>query len=279
MKQSEAYDHEDKICRDKASNFRGKARIMLEVLQFTSESMKEIDEKNVERLKCIFEEGGCLREAPERHVPAIIRSADLAAAVKFTASPDVSLEKLLNNPKELPPLLKFPPNVHIECLSGKHRIQAAKESRVLKPSEKWWIVDLYLEGTSHLQSMDYMLSPILLGLSQDSKRELSEEYSNSQNFSDGIIYRRIMEYDSLGNTFAAFQCWARLTKSKRCILRRFFKHKTLNSAFNRLLPIYGLWIDPEKGFCIGTLHYIMGMKIEEVGVSKKVSFVHALTIQ
>lgn len=146
MKQSEANDHGQDIFKDKASNFRGKARVMLEVLQFAPESMRDINKKNVERLKDIFEVEGCLRMEPERHVPAVVSLAALTRAIEFTASPQVSLDKLLDNPKELPPLLKFPPNVHIECLSGKHRIQAAKECTRLGPSEKWWIVDLYLEG-------------------------------------------------------------------------------------------------------------------------------------
>jgi hypothetical protein len=146
MKQSEAGEYEQRISRDKASKFRGKARVMLEVLQFSPENLRDIDEKNVERLKEIFEEEGCLREEPERHVPAVIDMGDLTRAIQFTGSDEVSLDRLLDNPKKLPPLLKFPLGVHIECLNGKHRIQAAREFPGLKPSEKWWIVDLYLNG-------------------------------------------------------------------------------------------------------------------------------------
>lgn len=116
-----------------------------------------------------------------------------------------------------------------------------------------------------------------LGLSQNSKRALSEEYSNSLNFSDGIIYRKIQEYQSFSDKFAEYQCWARLTKSKRDILKRFLKHK-LSTAFNSLLPIYGLWIDDEEGFSVGTLHKMMGMKIDEVGALKKVLFAQVLMI-
>lgn len=108
--------------------------------------MRDIDKKNIDRLKNIFDEQQCLQAEPERHVPAIVSMTDLARAIEFTASPSVSIEKLLDNPKELPVLLKFPPGVHIECLTGKHRIQAAKECTTLKPSQKWWIVDLYLNG-------------------------------------------------------------------------------------------------------------------------------------
>jgi Protein of unknown function (DUF3723) len=109
---------------------------MLEVLQFTLENMRDIDKKNIDRLKNIFDEQGFLRAEPERYIPAIVSMTDLAKAIEFTASPSVSIDKLLDNPKELPPLLKFPPGVHIECLTGKHRIQAAKECTTLKTSQK-----------------------------------------------------------------------------------------------------------------------------------------------
>ncbi|OAL33366.1 hypothetical protein AYO20_07377 [Fonsecaea nubica] len=245
VSQSEVNDYQRDIVRDKASNFRGKARVMLNVLRFTPENIRDLDRANVERLKAIYEEEGCLREGPERHVPAIISLADLTRAIEFTGTSEVSLDRLLDNPKELPPLLKFPPNVHIECLTGKHRIQAARESAKLRAVDKWWIVDLYLEG-----------------LSDKSKRALSEEYSNSLNFSDGIIFLKIIYYESAGDKFAEFQCWARLTKSKRDILRRFLARRDISAAFKRLLPFYGLWTSSKYGFNIGTLHKMIGMNME-----------------
>jgi hypothetical protein len=146
MRQSEAGDYERAISREKASKFRGKARVMLKVLYFSPERMRDINRENVERLKEIFEEEGCLRkEPPERHVPVVIDIRELNRAIECSDS-DTTLDTLLDNPGELPPLLKFPPNTRIECLNGKHRIQAAKECATLNPLEKWWIVDLYLKG-------------------------------------------------------------------------------------------------------------------------------------
>lgn len=146
MKQNEVTDYEQDISKDKASNLRGKARVMIAALKHTPESMRDLDNTNVERLKDIFTMEGCRRDAPERHVPVVISMDDVTRAIALTGSTEVSLDKLLDNPKELPPLLKFPPGVHIQCLTGKHRIQAAKECTTLPASERWWIVDLYLEG-------------------------------------------------------------------------------------------------------------------------------------
>jgi Protein of unknown function (DUF3723) len=95
---------------------------MLNVLQFTPKNMRDIDKKNIDRLKDIFNEQGCLQTEPERHIPAIVSMTDLARAIEFTASPSVSIDKLLDNPKELPPLLKFPSGVYIKCLTDKHYI-------------------------------------------------------------------------------------------------------------------------------------------------------------
>jgi hypothetical protein len=99
----------------------------------------------------------------------------------------------------------------------------------------------------------------ILDLSAAAKRALAEEYSNSMNFSDGVIYRNINEYTSLGDKFAEFQWWARLTKCKKDILKQFLKH-AFCAHFNSLLIIHGLWI----AFNIGTLHKMMAMKVDEV---------------
>ncbi|KAF2458845.1 hypothetical protein BDY21DRAFT_283526 [Lineolata rhizophorae] len=243
IKQSEANSFEARIFKEKASKFRGKARIMLEILHYAPESMREISRVNVGRLKDTFEKDGCYRLPPERHIPALIDISDLTRAIEYTGHKDVSLDVLLDNPKELPPLLKFPPSTYIECLRGKHRIQAAKECQTLKPPDKWWIVDLYLKD-----------------LNANAKRELIEEYSNSVNFSDGKVYSKITEYKSLNDKFAEHQWWARLSKSKRDILKRFLKHDLFATAFASLSTIPALFI---HGFKIGTLHKMIGEKIDE----------------
>ena len=44
----------------------------------------------------------------------------------------------------------------------------------------------------------------ILDLSAVVKRALAEEYLNSMNFLDGVIYRNIKEYTSLGDKFVEF---------------------------------------------------------------------------
>jgi hypothetical protein len=72
--------------------------------------------------------------------------------------------------------LEFPSG--IECLYRLYRIEAGKE--LLLPTEKWWIVDLYLSDIS------YELKTILV-----------EAYANEMKPYDGKIYCKIRKYRSL----------------------------------------------------------------------------------
>ena len=92
---------------------------------------------------------------------------------------------------------------------------------------------------------------------------LSEEYSNSVNFSDGEIYLKIQEYKHdpgrhLGTIFAEKCLWTRLSKDKRKDLKRILKHKAFSAAFDALRVFPGLWV----GFRID--HNFMPMKCDEV---------------
>ena len=95
---------------------------MLKVLYFSPKRIRDINRENIERLKEIFKEEGCLRkELLERHMPIIIDIGELNRAIECSNS-NTTLDTLLDNLEELPPLLKFPPNTRIECLNGKYRI-------------------------------------------------------------------------------------------------------------------------------------------------------------
>jgi hypothetical protein len=122
-------------------------------------------------------------------VPAVIDMGDLELIMEQSGT---CLAELLDNPRDMPPELNFPPGRKLECLHGKHRIQAAKELRFLKAEDKWWVVDLYLGKTLYIYFIQ-MLTMSLKELSQEARRSLVEEYSNSLNFSDGETYRKICD--------------------------------------------------------------------------------------
>jgi hypothetical protein len=84
--------------------------------------MRDINKENIKRLKEIFKKEGCLYKEPLKyHIPIIIDIRELNQAIKYSNS-DTILNTLLDNPGELLLLLKFPPNIYIECLNGKHHI-------------------------------------------------------------------------------------------------------------------------------------------------------------
>lgn len=147
MNQIQVNDAERRIEVEKSSKFRGRAQVPLEFLYFSVRCPRDLDRSNVERLKAVYLREGVNRLKPENHVPAIISKADLKSAIKHSGT---SLSDLLNRLQENLPRLKFPPNFRLQCLHGKHRIQAAKESARLKGEEKWWTVTFYLEGMIYL---------------------------------------------------------------------------------------------------------------------------------
>ncbi|KAI9772442.1 MAG: hypothetical protein M1840_000645 [Geoglossum simile] len=244
MQQDQVEIIERKLAKDRGKYFRGTARIRLERLHFGNQCPRELNKKIVEKLKDKFETEGCLRLEPKHHIPAIIDQQILDAAIKI--SPNVSLHTLLDTLGDLPPELKIPPNCSLECLHGRHRIQAGRE--ILQPKDKWWTVDLYLKDTS-----------------SDLKQALSEEYSNSVDFSDSEIYQKIRQYRSYTNKsteimFAEKRWWARLHgKNKRKDLKQLLKHERLTAAFDALLVIPGIW----GGLRIGVLHKLIAMKCDE----------------
>jgi hypothetical protein len=139
--QYHATEQERKLAEDREENFRGTACVSLRKLIFKPEYSRDVDKKNVERLKRIFARQGCLRLSPSNHVPAIINEQDLKVALQYSRK---TLDDLLNSSQDAPPKLTLPPNYKLECLHGQHRILAALET--LTPKEEWWTVDFYLSG-------------------------------------------------------------------------------------------------------------------------------------
>jgi Protein of unknown function (DUF3723) len=97
--------------------------------------------------------------------------------------------------------------------------------------------------------------------SSDLETALSEEYSNSNNFSDGEIYLKLRQYStqanrSAGVEFAEKCIKSRISKSKRSDYERLLGSESLFSAFDALRVFPGLWY----GFQIGH----KWMKCEEV---------------
>jgi hypothetical protein len=148
MRRSRFLEQELRLEAERFVKYRGTARVRLEVLHFQWNEPRELSQKNVERMKEIFRGdktayGNIRRLDPRNHIPAVVEQSVLDDAILAS---EVSAERLLSNPDNNPPVLKFAAGYLLTCLHGRHRIEAARE--VLPSTDAWWTVDLYLAGMS-----------------------------------------------------------------------------------------------------------------------------------
>ena len=181
---------------------------------------------------------------------------------------EVSAEHLLSNPDNDPPALRLPARHQLTCLHGRHRIQAARET--LPPTEAWWTVDLYLAGISISLATAIRLLIDTTDSNPELRKNLVEEYSNEERPSDGEIYRKVRQYEKEGNICFKKRWKARLSAHGRRGLQQLFDHGDgeLAAAFDNLLDIPGLW----NGMRISTLHKMISMKCDEVGLPSDITF-------
>lgn len=223
--------------------YQGSARISLDVLYF--ERSRELDLNQVEFLKKCFRNEDCQRLPARNHVPAVISQQQLATAMRHSG---VSTEQLLAGHLSGYPRLKFPTSFQLECLHGRHRIEAARE--FLLPTESWWIVDLYPPD-----------------LNTNLRSWLVEEYSNEQKPTDGEIYCKLRQYDAERNLVSKSRWKSRLRGIRPKSLNTLYKHEDLTDAFDALLDIPGLWRDMK----LSTIHKLFPLRCNEVGDSDMTS--------
>ena len=125
---------------ERRSKYKGTARINLDVLYFPWEQLCKKDKKRIKRLEQCFEKEGCHRLPLLNHVAAIINPSDLDAAMRRSGV------TMLTNTDTAYSELVFPDGFQLQCVKGMHRILAGR--KFLAPSDKWWVVDLYLSGMS-----------------------------------------------------------------------------------------------------------------------------------
>ena len=144
---SEHLSDDDELATLRARCYRGIAKVPLDALDFDHPLVlgqrRETSEENVQRLERIFARNGCLRLQEENVINAVVLDEELPALL---SSNSVTVEQLcqVTWARDTPGL-----NLgNLRCLSGLHRIQAAK--RYLDENDKWWPVRLFSAGTSTL---------------------------------------------------------------------------------------------------------------------------------
>ncbi len=254
---------------ERSRAYRGRAKVPIHILLSESDSQlgsRPLDPKNVARLLRIFQLEGCCRLEPEHHVPALINGQVLAAVLN-----DARLQPGNLMTCDDPPKLNI--NVPLICLHGKHRLKAANE--FLDPHDKWWIVDLYLDGLSPIyQALAIRGLTTFVDIEANSKAAIREEYfeySNSRNFCDGDIFRNLRFHQQRNNANGSGKWLARLSESKRRdvtqlqkMANKFPEMTQLSVAFDQLLPDVGLW----SALQLGTFHRLLTLKCPEVSTRK-----------
>jgi len=142
------------ILTEKHKAFRGSAKIRISELSpevILTNPPRQLDLKNVARLRRIYEIEGCQRLEPEHHVPVLVDEEALGKALKKDGVPGASLKGLRE-----PPLLEF--GTKITYLHGRHRLEAGVG--FLGVDDRWWVADIYLEGEL-LACMQWTRSDVL----------------------------------------------------------------------------------------------------------------------
>lgn len=132
-------DAERQLTTERQLKFQGTAKIELDQISLQPLMSREIDQKNVERLREIFAKDGCQRLDIRNHVTAIVSKRHLRRACHATGLTPAELKSR----RQQNPRLYFSGR-QVQCLHGQHRLKAAEET--LAPSDRWWTVDLYLDG-------------------------------------------------------------------------------------------------------------------------------------
>jgi hypothetical protein len=267
MQQAQAHAEDLRLDTESRLICKGSALVRFEYLKWNEylklNEMERPDPEHVEHVKRIFRKGGCSQLQVAHHIPAVVDQHRLNVALEDARGKGrwktgtLPSESVTINKKDGYPELEFPSG--IECLHGLHRIEAGKE--LLPPTEKWWIVDLYLSDIS------YELKTILV-----------EAYANEMKPCDGKIYRKIREYQSLPGkvdskvsptTCVSFEMrwWACFHPSREDKVRRLFK-TSLAAYFNDLMKIPALF---DAGMMVTTLHKILPTKCYEVSMSPRVA--------
>jgi hypothetical protein len=126
----------------KATYYRGLFRVPLSALNFHhglgDQTHRELSQKNVYCIQKVFEKQGCLRTHEENFITAIVDDESLnSVADAVTRQHMLGLREGTDLP-----LLKF---LRLDCLSGLHRVEAAKN--FLVDNDQCWVVRLFSTGT------------------------------------------------------------------------------------------------------------------------------------
>lgn len=263
MQRAPFTEEEVRLATERRLKYLGAAKVSIYQIQFDPPLPRDLDPKNLDRLREIFRKNRCRRLDVDNHVPAIVSRQDLADALRKAGTSQRSL--LTNNPYQSPQLGFL--TGQLRALHGRHRVQAGAE--VLPPADRWWMVDLYLDGMSRGYHLFRIGLTVKIDIGEELKTSLLEEYANQKKPTDGEIYRKIRQYEGEDNEAFRERWFVRLSSTNQDRLDQLDnkRNRRLRGGFDRLLPIPGLW---PRGMRISMLHRLIATGCVEV--SSKIFF-------
>lgn len=140
-------DEESRLAKERHLKYKGTAKVDINDISFHPTVSRQIDNGKLERLRRIFRTEGCRRLDINNQVTAVVSGEHLQSALERAG---IAAEALMTNSPDQLPQLHFPVG-QLECLHGLHRITAGKD--FLPPADRWWPIDIYLEGRKSLISI------------------------------------------------------------------------------------------------------------------------------
>lgn len=135
-------EEEVRLATERRVKYIGAAKVSISQIQFEPPLPRDLDPKNLDRLRNVFRKNSCHRLDVNNHVPAVVSQQDLTSALRKA---NVTRQSLLTNDAHQLPRLAFLMG-QLQGLHGRHRLQVGAE--MLPPADRWWTVDLYMDGMS-----------------------------------------------------------------------------------------------------------------------------------
>lgn len=143
MQQSQFLKQEHKLAKEKRIKYKSTACIRLNVLHFQWNKSRELNQKNLKRLKNCFWIKECCQLKLKNHVSAIIDQLQLDNVMQAS---NILTSVMMTNQTDNYSELNFSAEYQLKCLHKHHQVQTDKE--FLSSRDKWWTVNLYLAGIS-----------------------------------------------------------------------------------------------------------------------------------
>lgn len=133
-------EDEVQLANERRLKHIGAAKVSISQITFDPPLPRNLDSKNLDRLRGIFRKNRCRRLDVDNHVPAVVSPHVLAEVLRKA---NISRQSLLTTDVCSLARLEFKEG-QLLGLHGRHRLQVGAE--VLPPADRWWTVDLYSDG-------------------------------------------------------------------------------------------------------------------------------------